>query len=433
METIVVGAGLAGLAAAERLVDAGAAVTLLEARGRQGGRVWTERDASGSALDLGAEWIGNEGAVHDLMVRGGARLIEARGAQLRRTDGGWQDLGDLSDRVGELIRRTSALAGPDRSLLTALEECCGELGAESRTHLIRYVEGFHCADPARLSTRWLGVVEANQPADASGLRSPDGAGRAVETLGAALAGRCDIRLGTVVREVRWRRGIVEIESAHGTIFRARSAVVTVPLPLLDPAWGEPGAVRFSPGLQGKLAAARLLEMGPVVKILLRFRDAFWREIGRLERMSFLHVYDQPIPTWWTPVEPGVPILTGWAGGPYARRLADVEERQLVDLAIGSLAAGLGVPGRDVASRLEGHHFHDWQSDPFTRGGYTYVTVGGADAHVALAEPAEGTLYFAGEAACGEGFNATMEGAVRSGRRAASQLLEEAGLTPPPGS
>jgi monoamine oxidase len=98
---------------------------------------------------------------------------------------------------------------------------------------------------------------------------------------------------------------------------------------------------------------------------------------------------------------------------------------LLDLAVRSLANALGLSRRDVSARLEYHHFHDWGSDPFARGGYTYVRVGGIDAHRTLAEPVAGTLYFAGEATCGEGLNATMEGAVRSGRRAAAELLAEA--------
>jgi monoamine oxidase len=423
--TLVIGAGLAGLAAAERLVAAGAGVTLLEARARLGGRVWTER-SGGVAVELGPEWIGNDGAVHDLLARAGARLVEARGRQLRRVDGGWHDLSALPDLNGDLVQRAGGLGGADRSLLAALEECCaGPEAAASREHLLRYVEGFHAADPARLSTRWLAQVEANQPADASDLRAPDGVGCGVEELASRIEGRCDLRLGTVAREVRWRPGDVEIETADGATFRAASAVISVPLPLLDPTPDEIAAVRFAPRLREKLEAARLLEMGQVVKLVLGFRDPFWREIGPLQEMLFLHDFDQPVPTWWTPAEPSRPILTGWAGGTYATRLAGVAERELLDLAVRSLANALGLSRRDVSARLEYHHFHDWGSDPFARGGYTYVRVGGIDAHRTLAEPVAGTLYFAGEATCGEGLNATMEGAVRSGRRAAAELLAEA--------
>jgi monoamine oxidase len=77
----------------------------------------------------------------------------------------------------------------------------------------------------------------------------------------------------------------------------------------------------------------------------------------------------------------------------------------------------------VRSHLVGAHAHDWSADPFTRGAYSYVAVGGVDAHDALALPLKDTLYFAGEATAGGGLNATMEGAIESGRRAAEELLK----------
>jgi monoamine oxidase len=424
MDSIVIGAGLAGLAAAARLADAGVAVTLLEARDRLGGRVWTEPGPDGRAIDLAAEWIGADGEVHELLRGAGVRMVHAEGRQVRRADGRWQDLGEPARSARGLIRRAGVLGGPDRSLHVALDECCsGPEDTASRAHLLRYVEGFHAADPSRVSIRWLTQVETTQPAEASDVRSPDGAGKAVEVLAASLAGRCDLRLGTAVRSVQWRPGRVEIRTAEGHTLTAASAIITVPLPLLDPPSDETAAVRFAPRLDAKLAAAGLLQMGPVVKLTLGFRKAFWRDIEALHDTLFVHAYEQSIPTWWTAVDPSALMLTGWAGGPYASRLATADQLELVDLAVTSLAEAFGMPRRDVAAQLESRHFHDWSADPFARGAYSYVAVGGTDAHRTLAAPVDHTLYFAGEATCGEGFNATMEGAVRSGRRAAEQLTE----------
>ncbi len=419
----MIGAGLAGLAAAERLVDAGVTPTLVEARDRLGGRVWTEHGADGLAIDLGAEWIGAGGAVHGALNRADTRLFQAEGRQLRRVEGGWEDLAPRTTATRDLLRRAAGLAGPDRSLLQALDQCCREPeAAESRAHLLRYVEGFHAADPARVSTRWLAEVETTQPAEAADLRSPDGAGQVVASLERALTGRCRVRLGAAVNAVHWSPGRVEVRMAGGRSIRAASAVITTPLPLFDPPSAEPGAIRFAPRLEEKLAAARSLPMGQVVKLVLGFRRPFWREMLALDDLLFLHAYDQPVPTWWTPVDPALPMLTGWAGGPYATRLTAAGEEELVDLALDSLAGALGMSRRDLGSQLESRHFHDWNADPFARGAYTYVGVGGAGAHRTLAAPVARTLFFAGEATCGNGYNATMEGAMRSGRRAAEELL-----------
>jgi monoamine oxidase len=431
LDTLIIGAGLAGLAAAERLVAAGAGVTLLEARNRLGGRVWTRPGPAG-AVELGAEWVGNDGAVHDLLAADGARLVESAGRQMRRLETGWKDLSDLPHVIQTLVQRASRFDGSDRALVTALEQCCsGSELEEGRAHLLRYVEGFHAADPRLLSTRWLHEVESNQPARASELRAPDGVGRVVEVLAGELAGRCDIRLGTVARAVRWRAGSVEVD-AGGTTFRAASALVTVPLPLLDPASDEPAALRFAPGLEEKLAAARLIRMGQVVKCILVFREPFWRAIRGLDGMLFLHAYDQPVPTWWMSADSDAPMLTGWAGGPSAARLAGMEAQAIIGLAVASLAHALHLPVGEVRARLELARFHDWSLDPWARGAYTYVGVGGSEAHRTLASPVAGTLYFAGEATCGRGLNATLEGALQSGRRAAAELLGAGDGSPGPG-
>jgi monoamine oxidase len=424
VDVVVIGGGLAGLAAAERLADAGATVTLLEARDRLGGRVRTEHPAGQEfPIEMGAEWLGAAGEVHELIAGAGAHLVEAEGRQVARLGGTWRDLSDLHVTARRLIQRAERLDGPDRSLSAALLECCNEPDlAEARRHLIRYVEGFHAADPDLLSARWLAEVERTQPAEASDVRPIAGTGIAVAALRRSLEGRCEVHLDTLARSVSWRPDVVEVQAGSGSRFRASAAVITVPLPLLDPPGDEPAALRLTPRLDDKLAAAKLLRMGPVVKVVLAFDRPFWHDIAGSEDVEFIHAFDRPVPTWWTPADPAARMLTGWAGGPYAARLSGLGEGKLSDLAVKSLADALGVPAKDVSSRLVACHFHDWSMDPFARGAYTYVGVGGSEAYRTLAAPVADTLYFAGEATCGGGYNATMEGALRSGRRAAAELL-----------
>jgi monoamine oxidase len=424
VDVVVIGGGLAGLAAAERLVDAGASVTLLEGQGRLGGRVYTEHlVGKGPPVDLGAEWLGDEGELHHLLAGAGAHLVEADGRQVRRIEAGWRDASGLHSMALQLVRRLNRPGRPDRSLSAALEECREEAGlVDARDHLIRYVEGFHAADPGRLSIRWLADVERTQPADASEIRVVEGTGLAVQVLCRSLERGCDIRLDTIAKSVTWRPGAVEVVTAAGSSLRASAAIITVPLPLLDPPGDEPAALRFAPRLEDKLEAARLLHMGPAVKVVLGFARPFWREIAGLEDVLFVHAFDRGMPTWWMPPDPSVPMLTGWAGGPYAARLAGKSHVAMRDTAVRSLAEALGLTPGEVDSRLETFHFHDWTADPLSRGAYTYVGVGGSEAYRTLAAPVADTLYFAGEATCGGGHNATMEGALRSGRRAAAELL-----------
>jgi monoamine oxidase len=414
MHVIVVGAGLAGLSAAGALLDGGCTVTLVEARDRIGGRVWPRGSTAGVPVELGPEWLSPDGELHDLLVGAGARVAASEGARWRRRGGRWENQDHLADRNAELVERIRRLPGSDRSLADALAECCAEASEDDRTRLLGYVQGFHAADPGMLSARWLGEVEAKQPADESDLRSLDGTAPALSALARAPV-REATRLGTEVVAIGWRPGKVEVRTrAGGDPLVADAAVVTVPLPILR-------QLTITPELPHIRQAAALLRMGHVVKLVVRFDEPFWTDVVPPGPMLFLQISEKPLPVWWTAPE-AAPVLTGWAGGPRAEQLAGMSDRELLRLAVESLAGGLGIGSEEVRQRVREHWWHDWTTDRFTRGAYSYVGVGGTGAHEVLSRPVERTLFFAGEATCGEGLNATMEGALRSGRRAAAQLL-----------
>ena len=117
----------------------------------------------------------------------------------------------------------------------------------------------------------------------------------------------------------------------------------------------------------------------------------------------------------------MPILTAWAGGPRADAMSQLSETGLVDRALASLARALAFPRSRLADLLESWRAHDWRRDPYSRGAYSYVGVGGLPAQRALARPCEGTLFFAGETTEAEEMG-TVSGAIASGQRAARQIL-----------
>ena len=143
--------------------------------------------------------------------------------------------------------------------------------------------------------------------------------------------------------------------------------------------------------------------------------------GRYSDAAFFHAPGASFPTFWSMLPVRAPLLTGWAAGPSAARLSGLGEAVIVRAALAGLRTVFGKRAA-VAKRLRAAYVHDWQSDPFARGAYSYVTVGGREARERLAAPLRSTLFFAGEAAAIGGESATVAGALQSGERAAEQAL-----------
>ena len=115
-------------------------------------------------------------------------------------------------------------------------------------------------------------------------------------------------------------------------------------------------------------------------------------------------------------------MTGWAPFQCAERLAGKPRAFVVEQALQALTRLLNISSDDLTRSLEAEYFHDWQSDPFSRGAYTYGKVGADGAQEAIASPIENILFFAGEATDTSGHNGTVHGAIASGIRAAREIL-----------
>jgi monoamine oxidase len=240
---------------------------------------------------------------------------------------------------------------------------------------------------------------------------------------------------TVVQQVHWNAGSVKIdvrnEKGESTL-EAPRVLITLPLSLLKAPVGQPGVVQFAPELPSqKRAALDSLEMGKVIRVTLRFRERFWDSIkppgarASLSNMSFLFSQDDWFPTWWTAHPAKSPIITGWAPFRSAERLSGKSRSFVVERSLETLSALLRVSKSELQNILGEAYVHDWQTDPFSLGAYSYGKVGANEAQQALAEPIQDELYFAGEATDTTGNNGTVHGAIASGYRAAKQILNAA--------
>jgi len=246
-------------------------------------------------------------------------------------------------------------------------------------------------------------------------------------------------MNSVVNEIRWSQGnvLVSVRSQRGRDrgkLKARCVIVTLPLGVLQVGAGSMGGIHFKPALKQKEEALHGLEMGQVVKLALCFRKPFWEtpqstsEKPKGESFSFLHGFNEAFPTWWTTSPINSRMLTAWAGGSPALELLKCDEEVILGRAIESLVSLFGLAPTQIRNTLEGWHWHNWGTDPFARGAYSYTSVGNVNAARELSKPVEETLFFAGEATNTEGHLGTVHGAIASGRRAAKEVLRSLGRT-----
>ena len=441
-DILIIGAGAAGLAAARELSAANFNVIVLEARDRIGGRIHTHLDSQLSApVELGAEFVhGKPPETLQLAERAGVELIELPNTH-------WYFRNALISKSREFFSAIEAVddeiaryKGHDESFAEFLDEYSRKHKVDDvRAIATLFVEGFHAAHANRISV--LGLSKTNEAAaeidDEKQFRPAGGYRPLVEWLHSdAVAHGASFRLQTVVREIMWRAGAVTVTSDTGEQFKARRLIVTLPLGVL-----QRNAVTFTPRLVAKEEAVNKLAVGQVVKVMLRFRDRFWEEIRLpsndaeswldpsvaprsvgLKDLAFIHAPDEMPPTWWTQLPVRAPLLVGWAGGTRAEQLLTASADELREKSLAALSHIFAEPVRSIEAHLLDFYTHDWATDPFSLGAYSYIPVGGLKAQAALSEPIENTIYFAGEATNKKGHHGTVHGALATALRT-TQLIQ----------
>jgi monoamine oxidase len=425
-DVIVIGAGAAGLEAARELSSRGVKVVVLEARDRIGGRIYTVRDKSSPVpIELGAEFIhGRPENTFEILKSAKVKPVRVPDQQfvfnhetIERDEGLWEE-------IESVVKRMRLERKRDVSFAQFLDRHAKDPKMHrARSLATQFIEGFNAARADRISVK--GLLRAEDSPDAADVSQAYRIFAGYDSIPKWLRSQLDpkfaaVRLNTPVRTIRWRRGFVEVTSLRGK-WTASRAIITLPLGVLKLPPRHPNAVIFRPSVREKAHAIENLEMGGVVRVVMRFRQRFWTDYG-LAKMSFLHSVETPFRTWWAPTPSEAPLLTGWAGGGQALPFMGQERKFIENAALFSLSRIFQINGRGMADLVERVYFHDWQNDPFAYGAYSYVPVGGLDAPEQLARPVEETLFSAGEATDTSGNTGTVNGALTTGRRAAQEVL-----------
>jgi monoamine oxidase len=433
-DVLVIGAGVAGLNAGRLLAEAGRRVAILEARNRIGGRIWTQQVPLGNSqllvpVELGAEFVhGLPPETWSLIKQADLSTIEIDGTSF------WFDGSRLmaaneergaAERVLEEMRQwmRQQPSGSDMSFVEYLKgRALDPLTARAASN---YVEGFNAADQHRISVAALAKQQAAEDATSADRLFRIEAGYAAVPNFLAekfIAAGGVLILEAPVKKIAWKRGAVSVATKSpevGLQYHSNRAVITVPLGVL-----QAQTIEFVPRPAEVLFQANRLKMGAVMRITLAFKQKFWDA-----RMSFLFAPAESPPTWWTPAPHEAPLLTAWAGGPKAELLlkfitADGDASALRDLSLSTLAKIFALPLSDIRQRLSSWHVHNWQSDEYARGAYSYVQVGALDAPEKMRVPVEDTLYFAGEHTDVSGHWGTVHAALAAGAHVADQVMRK---------
>lgn len=426
-DVVVLGAGIAGLAAACALAERGMRPLLLEARDRVGGRIYSLSTGQG-VVELGAEFVhGKEAKLWELIEEAGATTVERDGSMLRESPKG--ELVEDEDVEEELFDPLIQLANLPQDMTFTDWLASSGVPQEQGMGLRGYVEGFNAADANRISALSLGLQQKAEE-EIEGDRAWHVRG-GYSQLVIYLANRLhrlggEVRLGCIVNFVRWTEGEVTVETNNG-VFRARRCIATLPLGVLQRV-NRDGGPGFEPE-PAAIAHARRLAMGSAERFTMIFREPWWEQSSRvnkkaLQTLNFLFTFRRSPPVWWTqhPEPQALPTLTGWAGGPRAAKLTGRDTEDLGREACRDLAEIFALPEKQVRDALLATHKHDWELDPFSYGAYSYVPAGALDAPAAIAEPERGTLFFAGEHTDTTGNWGTVHAALGTGLRAAEQVF-----------
>lgn len=416
---LVIGAGIAGLAAARVLTDQGLKVTIIEGRERIGGRIHTSHAWPNLPMDLGASWIHGQkqNPVTELAKAAQAKRIPTHydSAELyidpRLKQLGVQNTNEaaLEKLVTQALNQAANL-DEDISVKAAVERVLPQsidpaYQAQLNFYLNSQYEQEYSGATHELSAQ---TFEDNEEFSGADVLFPQG----YEQIPHYLAQGLDIQLGKIASKITYSATGVTV-TTQDQIYQADYAIITVPLGVL-----KRKTIQFNPSLPtAKQAAIQRLGMGVLNKAYLRFNKVFWpKDIDWLEYLS-------PDAGRWVEwvsfAKIGAPVLLGFHAADRARTVENWSDQALVADAMQALKAMFG----NAIPQPVGAQITRWAQDPFAYGSYSFNAVGSSNQDRQALARKSGHLYWAGEATHSE-YSGTVHGAYLSGVRAAKAVLKQ---------
>ncbi|MFX0540480.1 flavin monoamine oxidase family protein [Roseovarius sp. S4756] len=408
-DIVVIGAGVAGIAAARRVIASGRSVQVIEAAGRIGGRAYTESATFGVPYDHGCAWLQGPGDLPHLEAARelGATLVDHAGARdVLYVEGRRADHAERGAYDRAYASLYAALDTDRDVAASSLAPLNGPMDAVAQTWTGPMDFG---VDLDALST-----ADFNAYADFDvNYLVREGLGTLVAHLGRALP----VSLDTAAIAIDWSGDGVRVETSKGTI-NARAAIVTVSTGVL-----ASGRVRFTPDLPAtKQQAISDVPMGLLTRIGLQFDG---ERFGLSENDFLTYAVPAALPAeacYFLTFPTGHDIAVGFVGGQFGWDLAAEGEAAAIDFALGEFA---GMMGSDARKHFVKGHMSGWDSNPLTLGAYSAAKPGRAASRDVLAEPLGERVFFAGEAVAGP-YIALMSGAHLSGDSTARAAIETLG-------
>jgi monoamine oxidase len=426
-DIVIVGGGICGLSAARELGARGKKVLILEARGRLGGRIKEIKNNFSESIEAGAEFMhGKLPLTMKLLEEAGGEYFPKEGKIYLSEKGIIREMDDFIPNEKKLMRRLKHLKKDVPLSVFLTKNFSGEEDAEIKEMTLKTAEGFDAADIDRIS-----AMSIRREWSGEGMEKPylvrNGYSKMIKFLAEECTKfDCCTWTDCEVGEIEWSKGLVRVRAANDQFFEASQVLITVPLGVLTAPEGKPGHIKFFPPLHNIKEAAEKIGFGPVIKVNLEFKSAFWCDdrysecCVQIQDLGFL-ANDSEFPMWWTR-KPNEPFLTGWAGGSAVNQLRLLTDDWLLEKALESLASILNSSTEFIGSQLKAHHIGNWHAKPYSRGAYSYETLKSRKAREVLKTPLEHTLFFAGEALGNT--SGTVESALESAAYAVKMMLEQ---------